>query len=144
MTKKQFLEVKWVKGVIVLEVVLDMFDGFLVFSLGRVVLYTVFMFFPLPQNLVKTLAQNLIKLRVGKPQSGSGTVVLFLREHVENYRKKFEHKFSTSNFLICASWMPESANFDRKFRIYKKFPPENWLERSRIWVLGPKMIKLMI
>ena len=32
-----------------------------VFSLGRVVLYTVFMVFPLPQTLVKTLAKNLVK-----------------------------------------------------------------------------------
>ena len=31
------------------------------FSLGRVVLYTVFMVFPLPQTLVKTLAKNLLK-----------------------------------------------------------------------------------
>ena len=38
-----------------------MFVAFNVFSLGRVVLYTVFMFFPLPQVLVKTLAKNLIK-----------------------------------------------------------------------------------
>ena len=32
-----------------------------VFSFGRVVLYTVFMVFPLPQTLVKTLAKNLVK-----------------------------------------------------------------------------------
>ena len=31
------------------------------FSLGQVVLYNVFMVFPLPKALVKTLAQNLIK-----------------------------------------------------------------------------------
>ena len=32
-----------------------------IFSLGRVVLYTVFMVFPLPQTLVKNLAKNLVK-----------------------------------------------------------------------------------
>ena len=31
------------------------------FSLGRLVLYTVFMVFPLPETLVKTLAKNLVK-----------------------------------------------------------------------------------
>ena len=31
------------------------------FSLGRVVLYTVFLVFPLPETLVKTLAKNLVK-----------------------------------------------------------------------------------
>ena len=34
---------------------------FKVFSLGRVVLYTVFMALALPTNLVKTLAKNLVK-----------------------------------------------------------------------------------
>ena len=32
-----------------------------VFSLGRVVLYTVFVAFALPKTLVKTLAKNLVK-----------------------------------------------------------------------------------
>ena len=36
------------------------FDAFEVFSLGRLVLYTVFMVFPLPQTLVKTLAKHLV------------------------------------------------------------------------------------
>ena len=51
---------KGVKGVIVLEV----FDAmvFNVFYLGRVILYTVFMVFPLPKALVKTLAKNLLKI----------------------------------------------------------------------------------
>ena len=44
-------------GVIILEV----FDVFWGFSLGRVVLYTVFMVFSLSQTLVKTLAKNLVK-----------------------------------------------------------------------------------
>ena len=39
--------------------VLVLFDQ--VFSLGRVVLYTVFIDFPLPQTLVTTLARNLVK-----------------------------------------------------------------------------------
>ena len=37
------------------------FVVFEVFSSGLVVLYTVFMFFPLPETLVKTLAKNLLK-----------------------------------------------------------------------------------
>ena len=37
------------------------FDLFDMFSLGRVVLYTVFMVLPLPTTLVRTLAKNLIK-----------------------------------------------------------------------------------
>ena len=37
------------------------FKAFKAFSLGRVVLYTVFMVFALPQTLVKTLAENLVK-----------------------------------------------------------------------------------
>ena len=32
-----------------------------VFSLGRVVLYSVFMVFSLPKTLVRTLAKNLVK-----------------------------------------------------------------------------------
>ena len=44
---------------------------FVFFSLGRVVLYTVFMVFPLPENLVKTLAKNLVKnlAKIGKFRS---------------------------------------------------------------------------
>ncbi len=34
---------------------------FNVFSLDRVVLYTAFMVFPLPQTLVKTLAKHLVE-----------------------------------------------------------------------------------
>ena len=46
--------------------VLDMFRSlfkhvFKVFSLGRVVLYTVFVVFSLRKTLVKTLAKNLVK-----------------------------------------------------------------------------------
>ena len=48
-------------GVIVLDVFYVLFWGGYFFSLGRVVLYTVFMVFPLPQTLVKTLATNLLK-----------------------------------------------------------------------------------
>ena len=40
---------------------LTLFEVFNVFSLGRVVLYTVFKDFPLPKTLVKTLAKNLVK-----------------------------------------------------------------------------------
>ena len=38
-----------------------MFVVFRVFSLGQVVLYIVFMAFPLPQTLVKTLAKSLAR-----------------------------------------------------------------------------------
>ena len=37
------------------------FFAFKVFSLDRVVLYTVLMIFPIPQTMVKTLAKNLVK-----------------------------------------------------------------------------------
>ena len=48
-------------GVIVLEVVCRFLLVFENASLGRVVLYVVFMVFSLPQTLVKTLANNLVK-----------------------------------------------------------------------------------
>ena len=63
---------KRVKGVIVLEV-FDVFLLFYFFSLGLVVLYTVFMVFPLPQTLVKTLAKNQVK----NPGQKSGLLKAF-------------------------------------------------------------------
>ena len=44
-----------------LELVCWMLWFLIVISLGRVVMYTVFMVFSLPQTLVKTLAKNLVK-----------------------------------------------------------------------------------
>ena len=45
----------------VLDSCLRLLLVFKMFSLGRVVLYTVFIVFPLPETLVKTLAKNLVK-----------------------------------------------------------------------------------
>ena len=44
-----------------LRVLFSFLVVFSCFSLGRVVLYTVFVVFPLPETLVKTLAKNLVK-----------------------------------------------------------------------------------
>ena len=46
------------------------------FSLVRVVLYTVFMVFPLPKTLVKTLAKNLVK-NLAKNLGAGGLFVVF-------------------------------------------------------------------